>query len=363
MYVFRPQRPAVGGPICGAVQGNRRQRRIESACREDRRPCSQARRQCLPLDRQRPANRVSAAAAASAAAKAGAGSRTGSAADVASSARASARVGPSAGGRSRLRLHLRLRRRFRLRWQRFLRRGGASPSGPPPTEARRPPVDQPPPVAELQHEEETLPAVKPDVAAPLAAARTESQQQRRPWSGRGWARAQGLLHAALRLAISSCLRRRAPTGGEDEDLEADMDLDRRLSEASANAIRLAAAARVARRCAAEGAEQETSAPTCTSSRRRLTMAGSSEVWFFEPEVQEAYHRSLDTKCFDGPSGHKVKRRPSEGWRGSHSPSHEQEDDSDSEDDDDEEETFEDRCDGIAVLMSQQRSSMLWAACW
>lgn len=153
-----------------------------------------------------------------------------------------------------------------------------------------------------------------------------------------------------------------------------MDLDRRLSEASANAIRLAAAARVARRCAAEGAEQETSAPTGTSSRRRLTMAGSSEVWFFEPEVQEAYHRtaapvvgslarSLDTKCFDGPSGHKVKRRPSEGWRGSHSPSHEQEEDSDSEGDDDEEETFKDRCDGIAVLMTQQRSSMLWAACW
>mmetsp|Transcript_98230 Transcript_98230/g.174896 ORF Transcript_98230/g.174896 Transcript_98230/m.174896 type:complete len:493 (-) Transcript_98230:109-1587(-) len=97
-----------------------------------------------------------------------------------------------------------------------------------------------------------------------------------------------------------------------------------------------------------------------SKRRRppeVRFDDGSQVSFFnlmddtgnECEIRN-YQRSLQTKDFDGPSGHKARRAGME--------SSEEESDSD-----DDEEDWEDRCDDIAELMSRQRTMLLWSNSW
>lgn len=102
----------------------------------------------------------------------------------------------------------------------------------------------------------------------------------------------------------------------------------------------------------------------------VRFARSSEVSFFECHEEAAapaqlartllqYQRSLETKVFDGPSGHKAKRTLSSDKVSSPREYVEEE----SLSPEDEEDEWEDHCDDIAELMSQQRSGMLWAAAW
>jgi len=104
-------------------------------------------------------------------------------------------------------------------------------------------------------------------------------------------------------------------------------------------------------------------------QRRKSWAGEQlEHHAAKPEAAEAVHeyqRELFTKDFDGPSGHKAKRSfPSERRDGIKAevetqPPDSSDDGSDYEDDDE----WEDHCDDIADLMSQQRHMLLWSQSW
>lgn len=87
-------------------------------------------------------------------------------------------------------------------------------------------------------------------------------------------------------------------------------------------------------------------------RGAVHFAESSEICFFQndPTVTE-YHRAIETKVFDGPSGHKARhvRIQSKNYSC----------DEDESDDDD----IQDHCDGIAELMTQQRHLLLWSSSW
>ncbi|CAE8728033.1 unnamed protein product [Polarella glacialis] len=86
----------------------------------------------------------------------------------------------------------------------------------------------------------------------------------------------------------------------------------------------------------------------------------SQACFFGTEgddaPEEGYKRLLQTKVFDGPSGHKARRTGSVSEESDV-------DASDEEEEEDEEEEFEDRCDEIAELMSRQRTMLLWSESW
>lgn len=171
-------------------------------------------------------------------------------------------------------------------------------------------------------------------------------------------------------------------GDEDEDEDEERLLSSKLVAALENAEMHAASARAARGgCSALLAAEKSFAaswPTDAATsrvqsqrrsaaeeaepgRRKTWFSETSEVCFFHTDVssdhRSTYERELRTKGFDGPSGHKAKRRgelrlwnPAEG---------EEEDDEDEE----EEETFEEACDEIAELMGRQRHLLLWAASW
>lgn len=119
---------------------------------------------------------------------------------------------------------------------------------------------------------------------------------------------------------------------------------------------------------------------------RILFARQSEVIFFTLPLGVAvptedalgpfeYRRPLETKVFDGPSGHKARRTPSSEAKASHGCEDEvasstRWDRSVSETSLDEEdhvpedvEDWEDRCDDIAELMAQQRSCLLWSPLW
>mmetsp|Transcript_34122 Transcript_34122/g.77857 ORF Transcript_34122/g.77857 Transcript_34122/m.77857 type:complete len:585 (+) Transcript_34122:77-1831(+) len=129
-------------------------------------------------------------------------------------------------------------------------------------------------------------------------------------------------------------------------------------------------------------------PLHTRSKAQVRFATCSEVRFFlssaemqrrkswageqlqhpetRPETVPEYQRELFTKDFDGPSGHKAKRSfPSERKDGIKAaevetqPPESSDEGSDCEDD----EEWEDHCDDIADLMSQQRHMLLWSQSW
>lgn len=114
-----------------------------------------------------------------------------------------------------------------------------------------------------------------------------------------------------------------------------------------------------------------------SSRRTACVhfADGSFVRFFSlPEVEHthpSYDRSVFTKAFDGPSGHKASRRggvpAAAAWAldGGKSPLAGIFDDVDHSQDEDDEDDDEwaDRCDDIADLMSQPRHLLMWSSTW
>jgi len=89
--------------------------------------------------------------------------------------------------------------------------------------------------------------------------------------------------------------------------------------------------------------------------REVKFAESSKICFFDawPDrclPSDGYHRCLETKVFDGPSGHKAKRDA-------------EEDSDDADSSASEEEEWEDRCDDIAELMSRERHMLMWSDSW
>jgi len=141
---------------------------------------------------------------------------------------------------------------------------------------------------------------------------------------------------------------------------------------------LVAAARNARFQSAKPAHAETK-PTPAKSDLQLKRSPRStavkfssfgRIRFFEPaagqsSVNEIYDRDVQTKFFDGPSGHKARRTNAEaagkdlhvelsrGFKDGIT-----DEGSESEDDD-----WEDKCDDIACLMSQQRHMLMWSCTW
>eukprot|EP00930_Biecheleria_cincta_P096593 TRINITY_DN88415_c0_g1_i1.p1 TRINITY_DN88415_c0_g1~~TRINITY_DN88415_c0_g1_i1.p1 ORF type:complete len:499 (+),score=94.53 TRINITY_DN88415_c0_g1_i1:207-1703(+) len=88
--------------------------------------------------------------------------------------------------------------------------------------------------------------------------------------------------------------------------------------------------------------------------RGVQFGESSTICFFAPWPDhclslDGYHRRLETKVFDGPSGHKAKRATDE-------------DSDDADSSASQEKEWEDRCDDIAELMSRERH-MLWSDSW
>jgi hypothetical protein len=126
-------------------------------------------------------------------------------------------------------------------------------------------------------------------------------------------------------------------------------------------------------------------PSCRTIHRRIRFAKQSEVYFFSLPLRAAmrpqdahgpleYTRSLETKVFDGPSGHQARRTlclqskasthvcvdamspPSSCWDHSVSESSSDLEDQVLEDVED----WEDWCDDIAELMAHPRSCLLWS---
>lgn len=126
--------------------------------------------------------------------------------------------------------------------------------------------------------------------------------------------------------------------------------------------------------------------SCCQRSTRIRFASKSEISFFSQTVDQdapeecltvlQYRRTLYTKVFDGPSGHKAKRTPSSEAK---TPRHTDNEvsarglwsqsaaegltDPEDENSFEEDEDWEDHCDDIAELMGQQRSCMLWSASW
>jgi hypothetical protein len=98
--------------------------------------------------------------------------------------------------------------------------------------------------------------------------------------------------------------------------------------------------------------------TASSQGSSVSFLAKSKIVFFlpgeeDPESRPSYERPLFTKDFDGPSGHKAKRESSS--KDSTLEGSEYEEESDDE--------WEDQCDDIAELMSQERHLMLWSKSW
>ncbi|CAE7811063.1 unnamed protein product [Symbiodinium sp. CCMP2592] len=93
-------------------------------------------------------------------------------------------------------------------------------------------------------------------------------------------------------------------------------------------------------------------------RQRSIDFQDSDIRFFVIDPQgeamgEEYCRALQTKAFDGPSGHKARKAScsDEGF------------DSSDDESDEEEEDWKDQCDEMADLMGQQRQMVLWSGSW
>jgi len=174
----------------------------------------------------------------------------------------------------------------------------------------------------------------------------------------------------LEPALSEILRQKL----EEAQLS---DLEHKDDEDAALSSKLVAAVMNAERHAAESQvangtvnleDTFEAKPRIPLSRRcqhqsEVQFGDDSQVCFFEPgwglsdpeeSASRHYCRTLQTKVFDGPSAHKARREKN---------SEESDWLSDSEDEDDEGETFDDRCDEIADLMSQQRHMLLWSGSW
>lgn len=113
----------------------------------------------------------------------------------------------------------------------------------------------------------------------------------------------------------------------------------------------------------------TSTSSRGSSSNSVRFSRKSEVSFFSCPHEAgsadapgalAYHCSLQTKVFDGPSGHKAKRSPAAEQSATALVTECKENACLSEDDIAE---WEDHCDDIAELMSQERSNLLWSMSW
>mmetsp|Transcript_95802 Transcript_95802/g.228126 ORF Transcript_95802/g.228126 Transcript_95802/m.228126 type:complete len:360 (+) Transcript_95802:251-1330(+) len=132
---------------------------------------------------------------------------------------------------------------------------------------------------------------------------------------------------------------------ETQDKEAleEEELSRRLREAIANAERQA------------GSAQEAPEPEPVREKVQSMKFEESEICFFIIDesgiTEDLYHRKLQTKDFDGPSGHKA-RKASCLWCGEDSDA-----ESGAEDD------WKDQCDEMAELMGQQRQMVLWSGSW
>lgn len=86
-----------------------------------------------------------------------------------------------------------------------------------------------------------------------------------------------------------------------------------------------------------------------SSARQVAFSVTSHIWFYQADAAQSYCRTVGTKGFDGPSGHKVRRWSDWGIS--------------DEESQDEEEEWEESCDHIAELMGQERHLLLWSASW
>lgn len=150
------------------------------------------------------------------------------------------------------------------------------------------------------------------------------------------------------------------------------DFDASLAEAASNAQRHAASSRLARAAAEVEKAAKTKAaagiyPTTIDYEvvdqqlGRLQIAVDAEIWFFQPDDQASYLRTLSTKKFDGPSGHKVRWR-SRSIMSRKLPEFYNEGDCENALDDAYDD-WEEMCDEIADLMSQQRHTLLWSASW
>lgn len=160
-----------------------------------------------------------------------------------------------------------------------------------------------------------------------------------------------------------------------KEVEEEEDEDSEELEERALSSKLVAAVRNAELHAAKArsrqGEREGSQRPCTTNvkvgKSTVRFARESTVSFFSLPVGEVaetataleYRRSLETKVFDGPSGHKAKRTSST----TASSSSEDEDEGEPSTPEEEAEEWEDHCDDIAELMSQQRSGLLWSSSW
>jgi hypothetical protein len=168
----------------------------------------------------------------------------------------------------------------------------------------------------------------------------------------------------------------------DEEEEEEHILSSKLVAAVRNAEIHAANARAEQaRVNCNGCPLRDIPVTQRAGTNKVKFARKSEVSFFSFDLDHTsllaptlleYRRPLETKVFDGPSGHKARRITSSD---SKSAALRDEDEAStrpsalyncSEDEcspEEEAEDWEDQCDDIAELMGQQRSCMLWSASW
>lgn len=167
----------------------------------------------------------------------------------------------------------------------------------------------------------------------------------------------------------------AAAAPETSEGEEEHEVDRRLLQAARTAERQAAQARAAaslrrrKEEAVEAAQSSTEPATSTTSNissdrsQRVRFANDSEACFFgacgcltgadgQGCCLAPYTRSLWTKNFDGPSGHKAKRSLHNDAESCREPV-----------DTEEQEEWEDSCDDIAELMCQPRHCLLWSPSW
>lgn len=164
-----------------------------------------------------------------------------------------------------------------------------------------------------------------------------------------------LWRASWRLRVLNTVQKLAPPQVlSEKEVPADTEeeekrLNLSLREAMENAERYAAEA------LKEVPEAESPAVGEQKVETRISFK-DSEICFFtidedgDTESGEEYTRQLQTKVFDGPSGHKA-RKGTYCWC---------DEDSDSES---EEEDWKDQCDEMAELMGQQRQMVLWSGSW
>jgi hypothetical protein len=144
------------------------------------------------------------------------------------------------------------------------------------------------------------------------------------------------------------------------------------NEACSEDEALVAAARNAR---LQGAEAKL-APANTDLRQKRQPRGVAvkfssfgKIRFFEPAAaqqsdNEVYDRDVQIKFFDGPSGHKARRTVKAAKTDLQAElSRSFKDGVTDEGSESEEDDWEDKCDDIACLMSQQRHMLMWSCTW